>query len=78
MSDTAQLASDAGSQDPAVGLRAVRALRVLVERLEALQVERAREMGWSWQDIATHLGVTRQAVHKKYAGRRTILGKKRD
>ncbi|SDQ45942.1 helix-turn-helix domain-containing protein [Thermostaphylospora chromogena] len=78
MSDTARLASEAGSQDPAVGLRAVRALRVLVERLEALQVERAREMGWSWQDIATHLGVTRQAVHKKYAGRRTILGKKRD
>ncbi|GAA5077391.1 hypothetical protein HNP84_003710 [Thermocatellispora tengchongensis] len=76
MSDTAQLASDASSRDPAVGLRAVRALRVLVERLEALQVDNAREQGWSWQDIAVHLGVTRQAVHKKYAGGRGLLRRK--
>ncbi|WP_214412622.1 RNA polymerase subunit sigma-70 [Sphaerisporangium fuscum] len=73
MSDTAQLASDAGSRDPAVGLRAVRALRTLVERLEALQVDNAREQGWSWQEIAVLLGVTRQAVHKKYAGGRGLL-----
>ncbi|KAA2266593.1 RNA polymerase subunit sigma-70 [Solihabitans fulvus] len=73
MSDTAQLASDAGSRDPAVGLRAVRALRVLVERLEALQVENARDQNWSWQDIAACLDVTRQAVHKKYAGGRGLL-----
>jgi DNA-directed RNA polymerase specialized sigma24 family protein len=73
MSDTAQLASDAGSRDPAVGLRAVRALRVLVERLEAIQVDHAREQGWSWQEIAVLLGVTRQAVHKKYAGGRGLL-----
>jgi hypothetical protein len=26
--------------------------------------------GWSWQQIAAHLGVTKQAVHHKYAGRR--------
>jgi hypothetical protein len=76
MSDTAQLASDASSRDPAVGLRAVRALRVLVERLEALQVDNAREQGWSWQDIAVHLGVTRQAAHKKYAGGRGLLRRK--
>ncbi|GLW07452.1 HTH domain-containing protein [Microtetraspora sp. NBRC 13810] len=76
MSDTAQLASDASSRDPAIGLRAVRALRTLVERLEALQVDNAREMGWSWQEIATHLGVTRQAVHKKYAGGRGLLRRK--
>ncbi|NEE59815.1 HTH domain-containing protein, partial [Streptomyces sp. SID8455] len=25
--------------------------------------------GWSWQEIAAELGVSRQAVHKKY-GRR--------
>ena len=25
---------------------------------------------WSWQQIAAHLGVTKQAVHHKYAGRR--------
>lgn len=73
MSDTAELAADAGSRDPSVGLRAVRALRLLIERLEALQVANAREHGWSWQDIATCLDVSRQAVHKKYAGGRGRL-----
>lgn len=73
MNETAKLAADAGSRDPAIGLRAVRALRLLVERLEALQVENAREAGWSWQDIALLLGVSRQAVHKKYAGGRGLI-----
>jgi transcriptional regulator len=41
-----------------------------VEVLEALQVENARAKGWSWQQIAARLGVTKQAVHHKYAGRR--------
>lgn len=54
------------SADPAVGLRAVASLRTLADRLETLQVARARELGWSWQDIADRLGVTRQAVHKKH------------
>ncbi|MEZ0069449.1 DNA-directed RNA polymerase specialized sigma24 family protein [Streptacidiphilus sp. MAP12-20] len=67
MSETRQLADAAGSRDPAVGLRAVRALRALAERLEALQVGNARGQGWSWQEIAECLGVSRQAVHKKYA-----------
>jgi IS30 family transposase len=52
-----------------VGLRAVAALRVLMERLEMLQVANARTLGWSWQDIASRLGVTKQTVHRKY-GRR--------
>jgi hypothetical protein len=53
----------------------VAALRGLVEVLEALQVERARALGWSWPRIAARLGVTKQAVHKKYAGRRLRLGR---
>lgn len=77
MGETSRLATDAGSRDPAVGLRAVQALRTLVERLETVQVENARELGWSWQDIATHLGVTRQAAHKKHAGGRRLLGRGR-
>ena len=76
MTDTAEVASAADSRDPAVGLRAVRALRGLVERLEALQVENAREQGWTWEQIAALLGVTRQAVHKKYAGGRGLLRRK--
>ncbi len=54
--------------DPAVGLRAVLALRRLAERVEAEQVVLARERGWSWQQIADVLGMTRQSVHAKYAG----------
>lgn len=61
----------ATAADPAVGLRAVRSLRVLADRLETLQVARARELGWSWQDVADALGVTRQAVHQKHHRRRT-------
>jgi hypothetical protein len=68
------LARDAASGDPEVGLRAVRALRDLVERLEVLQVDNARRRGWSWQQIAGGLGVSRQAVHKKH-GRRIRQGR---
>jgi hypothetical protein len=51
-----------------VGLRAVAALRRLVEQLEALHVQAARDQGWSWAQIAAALGVSKQAVHKKHAG----------
>jgi hypothetical protein len=60
----------AASTDPDVGLRAVASLRALTERLEILQVENARKLGWSWQDIAGRLGVTKQTVHRKH-GKRT-------
>jgi DNA-directed RNA polymerase specialized sigma24 family protein len=63
-------ADAAGNADPAVGLRAVRALQRLQERLEAIHVANAREEGWSWQAIAEALGVSRQAVHQKYNRRR--------
>jgi transposase len=48
----------------------VAALRVLAERLEILQVDKARTLGWSWQEIAERLGVTKQTVHRKH-GKRT-------
>jgi DNA-directed RNA polymerase specialized sigma24 family protein len=57
----------AAAEDPATGLRAIRALRDLADRLESLQVASARDRGWSWQQIAEALGVSRQAVHKKHA-----------
>jgi hypothetical protein len=70
MTDGVQLAQQASSRDPEIGLRAVRALRELADRLETLQVQNARDQGWSWQDIANRLDVSRQAVHKKYSSRR--------
>jgi len=45
------------------------ALRRLVDQLERVQVGRARELGWSWADIARELSVSRQAAYKKH-GRR--------
>jgi IS30 family transposase len=71
-SQATELADATGSRDPAVGLAAVASLRVLLESLEQLQVENARERGWSWQQIADALGVSRQAVHKKHGGRRLL------
>jgi predicted transcriptional regulator len=56
-------------QDVADGLAAVVALRRLADLIEAAQVDRALREGWSWSEIAEALGVTRQAVHKKHAGR---------
>lgn len=55
--------------DPAAGLRAVAALRQVTETLELAQVEAALGAGMGWVDVASCLGVTRQAVHKKYRGR---------
>lgn len=65
------LIGDSTSNDPAVGLRAVAALRRVVEQLEFLQVQNARRLGWSWAEIAAAVGVSKQAVHKKHAGRVT-------
>ncbi len=69
MTDPSSLASTATGADAAQGLRAALALRRLAESLEALQVANARAQGWSWQEIAEALAVSKQAVHKKYAGR---------
>ncbi|HXR44288.1 MAG TPA: hypothetical protein VN759_05735 [Pseudolysinimonas sp.] len=60
------LAGDAGSEDPIVALRAVAALQRELDRVEAVTVRRARNAGASWQLIALCLGVSRQAVHKRY------------
>ena len=70
MDPVVELAEGATSNDPDVGLRAVAALRALAERLEILQVDNARELGWSWHQIGGRLGVTKQTVHRKY-GKRT-------
>lgn len=68
MTEATDLAAAAAGPDARTGLRAVVALRRLADTLELLQVGNARRQGWSWQEIADALGVTKQAVHKKYAG----------
>jgi hypothetical protein len=72
LSEGRRLMDAAAGKEPEVGLAAVVALRQLVEVLEELQVNHARESGWSWRDIARRLGVSKQAVHYKHGlrGRR--------
>ena len=67
MASPTDVTTAAAADDPDTGLRAVRAMRELADRLEVLQVRNARDRGRSWQQIADALGVTRQAVHKKHA-----------
>jgi hypothetical protein len=71
MRELSRLNEAVDSRDPAIGLTAVAALRNLVEELEELHVDNARSFGWSWQQIAQSLGVTRQSVHKKHHVRRS-------
>jgi DNA-directed RNA polymerase specialized sigma24 family protein len=54
------------SNDPEEALRAVVALRQLADRVEAQAVAAARLQGWSWSQLGDALGVSKQAVHKKY------------
>ncbi|MFF1633534.1 hypothetical protein [Leifsonia sp. NPDC058248] len=60
------LAGDAGSDDPIVALRAIAELHRELDRVEATTVRRARNDNATWQLIALALGVSKQAVHKKY------------
>jgi hypothetical protein len=61
-----EVVAQTASEDPEIGLRGVASLRALLEAVEELQVNHARELGWSWQQIAVPLGVSKQAVHQKY------------
>lgn len=74
-SPAADLVGQVTGKDPAVGLGAVVALRRLLEELEHLHVDSARDQGWTWQSIATALQVSRQSVHEKHATRRKAMGK---
>ena len=63
-------------QDPSHGpdgvlahLAALKAARSDIERQEAALVRRARNEGIVWEQIAASLGVSKQAVHRKYGGR---------
>lgn len=75
MDDTlAAAAVRAEDNDPIEALRALAELRHRSDRLEAVAVRRARVRGLLWSEIAAALGVSKQAVHKKYGGRRLLPG----
>lgn len=58
-------AADDGA-DPLASLRAAAQVNAEMERQQAVLVRRARVRGATWVQIADALGVTKQAVHKKY------------
>jgi len=60
------LVGRAGGDDPLQALEALAAARRELERLEELQVRRARVASASWASIALALGVSRQAVHQRF------------
>ena len=64
--DIHTLAASAGSDDPIKALYAIAKLRKELDRVEAIAARRAHNAGASWRLIAIALGVSRQAVHKKY------------
>ena len=66
MSDLANIPDPENSE---AALAAVVALRRTADRLELASVQSAGDQGWTWAQIADALGVSRQAVHKRYARR---------
>ena len=60
------LAGDADSDDPIVALRAIARMHRELDRVEAVAVRRARNANATWQLIALALGVSKQAVRRKY------------
>lgn len=59
----------ADGHGPHEALRVAAEARRQAERQQDAAVRRARIAGLTWAEIATHLGVSKQAAHRKYRGR---------
>ncbi|MGV9860792.1 hypothetical protein ACWDTD_19365 [Gordonia sp. NPDC003425] len=66
--DTVNTAVDGANDpdNPIEQLARIAATRNELVREEAIAVRRARNAGLSWAEIGTLLGVSKQAMHKKY------------
>lgn len=59
-------ALDLGDGGPAAELAAVAQAKRALSRREEVAIRRARAAGFSWEAIASVMGVTRQTLHRKY------------
>ncbi|MGP3967291.1 hypothetical protein [Streptomyces sp. 6N223] len=75
VNEMTELVASTADKDPLVGLGAVARLHAELERVEAVLVRRARNNGATWPQIAAVMGVSKQAVHKKHAGRGLFGGR---
>lgn len=65
------------AEEPLTALAEIAAARSTLDAETEIQVRRARHTGCSWEAIAAALGVSRQAAHKRYAGRGGLLRRSR-
>lgn len=65
MTTPTALAQDDGSE-PLAALRRLAETRKEIARAEEANVRRARNLGYSWQAIASALGVSKQAAHRRF------------
>lgn len=52
--------------EPLAELHRLTELRREISRAEEAQVRRARNEGYSWQAVASALGVSKQAAHRRF------------
>ncbi|WP_210651879.1 sigma factor-like helix-turn-helix DNA-binding protein [Nocardioides sp. SYSU D00065] len=64
--DTALDAEEPSSRDPLGELVRIAEAKRELAAAEAAAVRRARVHGFSWAEIGTLLGVSKQAMHQKY------------
>ncbi len=67
--ESAVTVASAESGDPQALLARIAQQRHELDLAESVAVRRARNAGLTWQEIAGRLGVTKQAVHKRYGSR---------